>query len=75
MMGLQLEFREEKIGEGAHRESEPSVEVSSEHHILAFLGVRIDLSFGRHPRQHTLWDLSPSAESIDVRLCDVGAFP
>ena len=46
VMRLKLKRLEESLAEGAHGESEPSVEVGGEYHVLALLRLRLDFSLG-----------------------------
>ena len=75
VMRLKVECLEEPFAEGAHGESEPSVEVSGEHDVFALLSMQIDLSFGRDPRDHAVRYLSPPVEFVDIRLRDVRSLP
>ena len=70
-----MEELEEAFAEGAHRESEPSVKVSGEYNVFAFLRLWLNLPFGRDPGDHAVSDLSSSAQSVNISLGDVRAFP
>ena len=74
-MRLQLVISEESGGEGAQREGEASVEVSSEDHVLSFLCIGLDLPGRRYPCLHSIGDSPASAKPIDVALDDVAACP
>ena len=74
-MRLQLVVSEESGGEGAQRESEASVEMGSEDHILSFLSVGLNLPGRRYPCLHSIGDAPASAKPIDVALDDVAACP
>ena len=69
-MRLQDELPEALLGEGAHRQAEPSVNMGIRHNVLTLLQMRLDLPLGRYPHQYSFSNLPPSAEAIDIGLGD-----
>ena len=74
-MRLELEIAEELLGEVVDRQSEPSVEMGREYHVLPFFGIWFDLILGWYPHQHPLSDPSAPSQAIDIGLRVIRTFP